>query len=110
LSVAKKSLSDTSKPFTLLVKFKIKEGQGPKFEAATAKAVKETRKEKGNLAYEVSRSAKGSTYIIYERWENLAALEAHLKTAYFKNATAEIDPLLDSDIEVDLFVPVSAGK
>jgi quinol monooxygenase YgiN len=109
LRAAKESLSDTTKPFTLVVRFKVKEGQGAKFEAAMGKAVKETRKEKGNLAYELSRSAKGSNYIIYERWENLAALEAHMKTAHFKNATAEVAPLLDGGIDVDLFVPVPAG-
>jgi quinol monooxygenase YgiN len=110
LRAAKESLSDTTKPFTLLVRFKVKEGQGPKFEAAVARAVKETRKEKGNLAYEVSRSAKGSTYIIYERWANLAALDAHLQTAHFKDATAALDPLLDGGLEVFLFVPVPAGN
>jgi quinol monooxygenase YgiN len=106
---AKESLSDPTKPFTLVVRFKIKDGQGPKFEAAVAKAVKETRKEKGNQAYEVSRSAKGSNYVIYERWANLAALEAHLKTDYFKQAMAAVDPLLDKDIDVELLVPVPAG-
>ena len=109
LRAAKESLSDSTKPFTLVVRLKVKEGQGPKFEAAVAKAVKETRKEKGNLAYELSRSAKGSNYIIYERWENLAALGAHLKTDYYKNASAAVEPLVDGDIEVDLLVPVPAG-
>ena len=109
LRAARESLSDSTKPFTVVVKFKVKDGQGPKFEAAVAKAAKETRKEKGNLAYDVSRSAKGSSYMIYERWENLAALEAHLKSAHFKNVTAEVDPLVETNIEIDLFVPVSAG-
>jgi quinol monooxygenase YgiN len=109
LRVAKESLSDSTKPFTLLVKFKVKEGQGPKFGAAVAKLVKETRKEKGNLAYELNRSAKGSNYIIYERWANLAALEKHLKSAHFKNAVLEIMPLLGPNTEVDLFVPVPAS-
>jgi quinol monooxygenase YgiN len=109
LRAAKDSLADSNKPFALVVKFKVKDGQGPKFEAAVAKAVKETRKEKGNLAYEVSRAPKGSTYVIYERWENLPALAAHLKSAHFTNAWAAVDPLLEKEIEVDLLVPVPAG-
>lgn len=107
LRAAKDSLSDPNKPFTILVSFKVKEGQGPKFEAAVTKMAKETRKEKGNLAYEVSRIAKGTDYAIYERWENLAALEAHLKTEHFKAAMAELDPLLGGGIEVRLYVPVN---
>lgn len=110
LRVAKESLTDTTKPFTLLVKFKVQAGKGPAFEAAAAKHANESRKEKGNLAYELSRSAKGTIYVIYERWENLAALEAHLKTTHFKNATATLDPLLDGDLEVYLLVPVKAGN
>jgi quinol monooxygenase YgiN len=109
LRAVKEGLSDPNKPFTLVVKFKVKEGQGAKFEAAMAKNVKETRKEKGNLAYELSRSAKGSGYMIYERWDNLASLAAHLKTAHFKTAFEAVDPLLEKEIELDLMVPVSAG-
>jgi quinol monooxygenase YgiN len=109
LRAVKEGLADSKKPFTLVIKFKVKEGQGAKFEAAMAKTIKETRKEKGNQAYELSRSAKGLNYVIYERWENLAALAAHLKTPHFKTAFEAVDPLLEKEIELDLMVPVSAG-
>src|SRR5215471_1470646 len=79
VTVAKSSLPDVNKPFTVLVRCKVRKEEMSKFESLVAKATKETRKEKGNLAYELSRSAEGSNYIIYERWENVAALEAHLK-------------------------------
>lgn len=106
LTVARESLPDSTKPFTLVVMFKVKEGNGPKFEAAVGRAVKATTREKGNLAYELNRSAKGSNYIIYERWENLAALEAHLKSSHFTKAMAEVDPLIEGALEVHLFVLV----
>jgi quinol monooxygenase YgiN len=109
LGVAKKNLSDTTKPFTLVIKFRVKEGQAAKFEAAMAKAVKETRKDKGNLAYELGKTPKGPNYVIYERWDNLAALEAHLKTAHYKEAAAAVKPLLEAEIDVDLLVPVAAN-
>jgi quinol monooxygenase YgiN len=109
LSTVKKNLTDTTKPFTLVVKFKVKPADAPKFEAALAKAVKETRKEKGNLAYELSKSPKGPVYVIYERWENVAALEAHLKSDQYKNTAAAVKPLLDGQIELELLVPVPAG-
>ena len=110
LSVAKKNFSDSAKPFTLVIQFKVKEGQGPKFEAAMAKAVKETRKDKGNLAYELGKTPKGPNYVIYERWDNLAALEAHLKTAHYKDAAAAVKPLLDAQISVELLVPVPVSN
>ena len=109
LRAAKEGLSDPTKPFTLVVRFKIKDGQGPKFEAAAVKAVKETRKEKGNLAYELSKTPKGPNYVIYERWDNLPALEAHLKTDNYKTVAAAVKPLLEAEIDVDLLVPVPAA-
>jgi quinol monooxygenase YgiN len=110
LAAAKESLSDPTKPFTLVLRFKVKEGQGPKFESVMAKAVKETRKDKGNLTYELNKSAKGSNYILYERWENVPALEAHMKTAHFKSTATELAPLLDGGIDLELFVPVPPGN
>src|SRR5262245_21543035 len=78
------NLQDPSKPFTLLVRVKTKEGAGPKLEAAFAKAVAASRKEKGNKAYDLNRSAKAPTeYVVYERWTDLAALQAHLKAPHF---------------------------
>ena len=109
LAAAKKDLSDSKKPFTLLIDFTVKEGQSKQFEAAMAKTIKETRKEKGNLAYELSRTTLGHGYVIYERWEDLAALEAHLKTAYYKTALDGIVPLLEKGTTVELLVPVPAG-
>jgi quinol monooxygenase YgiN len=109
LTAAKKDLSDVTKPFTLMIQFTVKEGQAKKFEAAMAETVKGTRKEKGNLAYELSRTTLGRGYVIYERWENLAALEAHLKTAYYKTALDGVVPLLEKDTTVELLVPVPAG-
>jgi quinol monooxygenase YgiN len=102
----KKQVKDTSKPFTMMVYLKVKEGAGPKFETAFAKAIKGTRKEKGNKAYDLNRSAKDpAEYIVYERWQNLAALEAHLKTPHITTLLEEVGDLLDGMPEVRVFVP-----
>src|SRR5215203_4269343 len=72
----KAALKDPTKPFIMVVRLKVKDGTGEKFEAAFAKAVVETRKEKGNRAYDLIRSAKDTNeYIVYERWEDFAALQ-----------------------------------
>ena len=110
LAAAKKDFSDPTKPFTLLIQFTVKEGQATKFEAAMTKTSEGTLKEKGNLAYELSRAPLGSRYVIYERWENLAAMEAHLKTAHYTKASDAVVPLLGRDISVELLVPVPVGN
>jgi quinol monooxygenase YgiN len=107
VATVRAAIQDPSKPFVLVVQIKVKDGSGPKFEQAFAKVAKESRKEKGNRAYDLSRSTKNpNEYMVYERWETLAALAAHLKTAHFQDAAAAIGDLGDGapDIRVGIAV------
>lgn len=102
----KASLKDPTKPFTMIVFVKIKGGEAAKFEAAFAKGRAGSRKEKGNLAYEMSRSAKSpNEYIVYERWKNFEALQAHFKEPHFTTMIGEISELLDGHPTVKVFIP-----
>ncbi|MBI3823880.1 MAG: antibiotic biosynthesis monooxygenase [Planctomycetes bacterium] len=102
----KASLKDPSKPFVMYVHLKIKEGNAAKFEAAFAKARTATRKEKGNKAYSLTRSTKApNEYIVYERWDNLAALQAHLKAAHITALLTEVGDMLDGAPAVKVYLP-----
>ncbi len=106
-AVVRASLKDPNKPFTMLVMVKVKKGAGAKFEAAFAKALVETRKEKGNKAYDLNRSTKSpGEYIVYERWENLEILQGHMRSPHIKTLLSEIGDLLAGPPEVKVFVPV----
>src|SRR4051812_11418581 len=68
------------KPFTLVVHLSVKPDGVKKFEEQAAKTVKASAAEKGCLQYEVHKSLdKPGSYVIFEKWKNLAAIEAHLK-------------------------------
>ena len=102
----KASLKDPTKPFVMLVNLEIKDGTATKLEAAFAKARAATRKEKGNKAYSLNRSTKApNEYVVYERWENFAALQAHLKTPHFAALLTEVSDMLDGAPEVKVFIP-----
>jgi quinol monooxygenase YgiN len=102
----KPRLKDPDKPFTLAVHIKVKAGAGDRFEAAFAKARRETRKEKGNLAYELNRDTEDpSRYLLYEHWKNLSALSAHLEAPYIKTLLAEMPDLTTGPPELHVFVP-----
>jgi len=102
----KADLKDPAKPFTLIIRLQVKDGMQSKFEAAFAKASKETHKEKGCIAYDLSRDTKdGTRYVVYERWKNLAALDAHLKTAYITTLLAELKEFLAAAPEVNVLLP-----
>ena len=102
----KESLKDLTKPFVMIVSVKIKDGGAEKFEAAFAKGRAGSRKEKGNLAYEMSRSAKSpNEYIVYEKWKNFEALQSHFKEPHFTGMIAEVGDLLDGHPTVKVFIP-----
>jgi quinol monooxygenase YgiN len=78
-----------------------------KFESAFAKAVAGTRKETGNLAYDLNRSVKNPTSdVVYERWRDLGALQAHLKTPHIQAVFAATGDLRDGPPQVEVLVPV----
>jgi quinol monooxygenase YgiN len=106
--MVKGTLKDPDAPFTLLVRFQAKEGAGEKLEAAFAKAAKATRQEKGCLVYQLNRDVKMPThYVIYERWQNLAALEAHLKSPHITTLLTEINEIRATPPEAQVLVPVA---
>ena len=107
----KASLKDLKKPFVMLVTVKIKDGTAEKFEAAFAKARTATRKEKGNKAYSLVRSTKvKNEYVVYERWDNFAALQAHMKTPHLTALLTEVGDMFDGHPDVKVFVPTREDK
>ena len=107
----KASLKDLKKPFVMLVTVKIKDGTAEKFEAAFAKCRTATRKEKGNKAYSLVRSTKAKNeYVVYERWENFAALQTHMKTPHFVALLADVGEMFDGHPEVKVFLPTREDK
>lgn len=106
ITFVKSRVKNPDKPFTLVLRVQVKEGTGKQFEEAFAKAIVATRKEKGNLAYDLNRDTRNSSsYLIYERWKNLAALEAHLNAPYLKVLLSELPKLLDGAPESSVLLP-----
>jgi quinol monooxygenase YgiN len=101
------AVKDPGKPFILVIRFQAKEGAGPKLEAAFARAVALSRREKGCLAYDLSRDAQEPTrYVIYERWQDVAALEAHQNAAHIAALRLEISDLRTGPPEAQVLLPV----
>ncbi len=104
----KATVKNPAAPFTLVLHLRAKEGAGPKIEAAFARALKPTRKEKGCLAYDLNRDAKHpAEYIVYERWQNLAALEAHLQSRHITALLDELSSALAGPPEVRILTPAA---
>ncbi|MGL6096117.1 MAG: putative quinol monooxygenase [Fimbriiglobus sp.] len=108
IKAVKGDLKDPSKPFLVLVKFKVKPGGQPKLEAAFAECAKSTRKEPGCLTYELNRNAVTETqFVAYEKWKNLDGLAEHLAAAHTIKLLAAFPDVLDGGPEVQVFVPTA---
>lgn len=61
ITSVKSRLKNPDKPFTLIVRVQVKEEADKQFEAAFAKAIPASRKEKGNLAYDLNHDTSTVT-------------------------------------------------
>lgn len=96
LADAKKALKEPNKPFAMWVSVTAKKGQEKALEAAFAECQKETRKEKGCLAYDLLADPETpGKYGFYEKWTGAAGLEAHLKAAHTTKLLAKFGDLLE---------------
>ena len=82
----------------LVVTYVVKEGREAAFEAAMREMVRLTRQEPGCLTYIPQRSREQPRrYLLYERYVDQAAMDAHRDSDYFRRyVLGEYDDLLES--------------
>jgi quinol monooxygenase YgiN len=96
VTLVKSKVKDKDKPFGMTVAFKVKAGDEKAFEEAFTACVAGTRKEPGCLAYFLNRDVDDpSTFVVFERFKKISALEDHAKSAYVAELLKKIGPLLD---------------
>jgi quinol monooxygenase YgiN len=106
ITLVKPKLKDPAKPFTLVVTFKVKDGAGDTFEKQFKEAAAASKKEAGNLAYQLNRDADDpGTYLVYERWKTLDALKAHTESDHFKKIFAALPDLVAGQPGIKVMTP-----
>ncbi|MBP1872487.1 autoinducer 2-degrading protein [Ensifer adhaerens] len=78
-----------------MVSIKVKEGHAAEFLEAFRINYEGTRREPGNLRFDVLRDPQDeNTFLIYEVFQSAEALEEHRKTEHYKECVRMIDPIL----------------
>jgi quinol monooxygenase YgiN len=104
VALVKSKVKDAAKPFALFVTIKAKAGKEKELEAAFAPCIAATKKEAGCLAYELNRDPdEPTTYVMFEKFKNLSALEAHLKQEHTAKLFKAIEPLTDGEIKAKVY-------
>ena len=91
----------------IVAMMKVQPGNEAQFEELMSKMAAQTRQEAGNRRYQLFRSVEEpSTYLLYEKYDDKAALEAHGKSAHFREIfLAHIRSLMAGRVEVEQFQP-----
>lgn len=101
-------LTDPRQPFTLLIRFQTKATEHENAERAFARARAPTLREKGVMIFEMNREASDpAQFVVYERWESLAALETHLRTPYITRLREEFNDMIVGDPEFNVLLPAA---
>jgi quinol monooxygenase YgiN len=104
VALVKSKVKDPGKPFALLVTIKAKPGKEKELEATFAPCIAATKKEPGCLAYELNRDSDDpTTYIMFEKFKNIAALEAHLTQAHTTKLLKAVEPLTEGQIQAKVY-------
>jgi quinol monooxygenase YgiN len=105
VALVKSKVKDPAKPFVLLVTIKAKAGKEQQLEAAFAPCIAATKKEAGCLAYELNRDPDDpTTYLMFEKFKNVAALETHLKAEHTAKLLQALEPLTQGEIKAKVYV------
>ena len=63
--------------------------------------IEETRKEPGNISYELVRGLENkSLFAFVEKWESKESLDAHMQTNHFKTILPKLQALSVGDTEI----------
>ena len=84
-------------PFTFIAHLQATPSSEQALQDALQACVAPTRQEEGNVNYDLHRSVDDPTvFVIYEGWENQAALDTHFTLPHFQTLLAAAEKLVAS--------------
>jgi len=93
----------------VIAKLKARSGDESKMEEALRAMVSKVEAEEGTLMYSLHRSQKDPTrFLFYEKYKDAEALKAHSETAYFKELSGVLQPLIEGAPEIEMYDEVAA--
>ncbi len=67
--------------------------------------IEKSRNEKGNIDYNLFLNIEDNSLLFVEKWESTEILNSHLQTEHFIEFGKNIDGLLKSDLDIQVFSP-----
>lgn len=107
IDAVRPQLENPKKIMRLHVTFTMTEENEPKFLDLFAMATTKTRTEPGNITYFMSKVAgtEQPTYVLFETWKSLDALDQHLRTDYLAEVLETL-PQITESVDLQVMTPV----
>jgi quinol monooxygenase YgiN len=88
----------------VVAKLKAKVGEETNMEEALRGMVAKVAQEEGTLTYTLHRAQQDpSVFVLYEKYQDAAALKAHSSTPYFKDLFGTLKPMLEGAPEIEMY-------
>ncbi len=92
---------------TIIAKFSVCSDKIEEFKKYTMNVVRETRKEKGNLAYKIYQARDdASRFTFIEEWLNDAVIEEHNNSKHFLKFMNEIKHITNGEASIEQLTTV----
>ena len=98
-------VASEDEPFSILIFITLKPGEEGAFERTFAPVIAATRQEPGNIEFQLSQHpTESNVYFLYERWENLTAVEQHMGLPHMTEFWPVYLPMLARMPEFEIYM------
>jgi quinol monooxygenase YgiN len=95
------------KSLRMLAFMEAKEGKGQELVNHVLSVIAPTRKEEGNIAYDLCISLDNPNQILVDEiWTSKEALDNHFNTIHMKEVVPKIEPILAKPLEIGIYKEV----
>ncbi|MFT5873262.1 MAG: quinol monooxygenase YgiN [Clostridium sp.] len=89
---------------TIVAKNSIKHGKVQEFKMLAEKLISESRKEKGNISYNLYEDSKNCNILTFiEEWENEEAINIHNNSEHFTSIVPKFAEFKEGQSEINLY-------
>lgn len=87
----------------VVAKSVVKQGMVEEYKKLTVKLIEETRKEPGNISYDLCQDVDNPNVLTFiEKWQDKEVFAAHMQTAHFKEIVPALRELRESS-EINVY-------
>jgi len=78
----------------------------PELRKALEAMIAPTRAEEGCILYDLYATQDANTFVLFESWKSLKALQSHLQTPHYEQLEKAAEGLMDRPLDIKIIEPI----